>query len=97
MAGVAKVSSFVLDRFAPEVPQRFTPAAVRILRMQRRADISKARAELGYEPTSIRRAVHEAYADFARRGMVPVRPGMVDPAQRGERPKAQAEARAEPA
>jgi len=26
-----------------------------------------------------------------------VRPGMVDPAQRGERPKAQAEARAEPA
>ncbi|MFN9809744.1 MAG: hydroxymethylglutaryl-CoA reductase, degradative [Deltaproteobacteria bacterium] len=97
MAGVAKVSSFVLDRFAPEVPQRFTPAAVRILRMQRRADISKARAELGYEPTSIRRAVHEAYADFARRGMVPVRPGMVDPAQRGERPKAHAEARAEPA
>ena len=97
MAGVAKVSSFVLDRFAPEVPQRFTPAAVRILRMERRADTSKARAELGFEPTSIRRAVHEAYADFARRGMVPVRPGMVDPADRGSRQKSRPEARAESA
>ena len=96
MAGVAKVSSFVLDNFAPHVPQRFTPGAVRILRMQRHADISKARAELGYEPTSIRRAVHEAYADFARRGLVPVRAGMVDPAEpRSEsRAKTQSDARA---
>ena len=79
MAGVAKVSSFVFNNFAPHVPQRLTPSAVRILRMERHADTTKARTELGYQPTSIRRAVHEAYADFARRGMVPVRPGTVGP------------------
>jgi nucleoside-diphosphate-sugar epimerase len=71
MAGVAEVTSFVLTRFFPKVPQRFTPGAVRILRMQRHADITKAKSELGYVPTSIRAAVVEAYADFARRGLVP--------------------------
>ncbi len=75
MAGVAEVTSFFYNNFSPTTPQRFTPAAVRILKQQRHADTSKARAELGYEPTSIRKAVHEAYADFARRGLVHVRPG----------------------
>lgn len=76
MAGIAEVSSFVLTKFFPTVPQRFTPGAVRILRMQRRADITKAKTELGYAPTSIRAAIHEAYADFARRGLVPSRRGV---------------------
>jgi nucleoside-diphosphate-sugar epimerase len=71
MAGVAEVTTFVLTNFFPSVPQRFTPGAVRILRMGRHADITKARTELGYVPTSIRQAVHDAYADFARRGLVP--------------------------
>ena len=75
MAGVAEVTSFFYNNFSPETPQRFTPAAVRILRQQRHADISKARTELGFEPSSIRKALHEAYADFARRGLVPARPG----------------------
>jgi len=75
MAGVAVVSSFFYNNFSPTTPQRFTPAAVRILKQQRHADTSKARTELGFEPTSIRKAVHEAYADFARRGLVPARPG----------------------
>jgi nucleoside-diphosphate-sugar epimerase len=75
MQGIAAVSQVVLDTFAPNTPRRFTPAAVRILRMERRADTTKARVELGYEPTSIRKAIHEAYADFARRGLVPARPG----------------------
>jgi|GEM_PF-19878 len=79
MAGVAKVSSFVLNNFAPQIPQRLTPSAVRILRMERHADTTKARTELGFQPTSIRRAVHEAYADFARRGLVPVRAGTIGP------------------
>jgi degradative hydroxymethylglutaryl-CoA reductase len=79
MAPVAEVSSFVLGNFFPQVPQRLTPAAVRILRKRRRADTSKARRELGYRPTSIRAAVHEAYADFARRGLVPARPGTTEP------------------
>jgi nucleoside-diphosphate-sugar epimerase len=73
MAGIAEVSSFVLTRFFPKVPQRFTPGAVRVLRMQRHADITKAKTELGYAPTSIRAAIREAYDDFARRGLVPAR------------------------
>jgi nucleoside-diphosphate-sugar epimerase len=74
MAGLAQVSTFVLTKFFPTVPQRFTPGAVRILRMQRHADIQKAKTELGYVPTSTRAAIHEAYADFARRGLVPAGP-----------------------
>jgi nucleoside-diphosphate-sugar epimerase len=71
MAAIAEVSSFVLTKFFPKVPQRFTPGAVRILRMQRHADITRAKTELGYAPTSVRVAIEEAYADFARRGLVP--------------------------
>ena len=73
MQMLAHVSSFVLTNFFPSVPQRFTPDAVRILRMQRRADTSKAQRELGFEPGDIREAVREAYDDFARRGLVPPR------------------------
>jgi nucleoside-diphosphate-sugar epimerase len=71
MAGMAEVSSFVMTKFFPKVPQRFTPGAVRILRMQRHANLTKAKTELGYAPTSIRAAIGAAYADFARRGLVP--------------------------
>ena len=78
MAGVAEVSSRVMSTFFPDAPQRFTPAAVRILRQQRRADTTKARTELGFVPGSLRRAVHEAYADFARRGLVPARKAVTD-------------------
>jgi nucleoside-diphosphate-sugar epimerase len=66
MAFFAEASNFVLN-FFPEVPRRFTPAAVRILRMHRRADIGKARRELGYEPTPIVDAVREAYDWFVER------------------------------
>lgn len=69
MAGIARASGLVLDRL-PGVQRRFTPRAVRLLRMQRRADTSKAREELGYRPTSLRTAIHDAFTDFARRGLV---------------------------
>jgi len=94
MAGVAEVTSFFYNNFSPETPQRFTPAAVRILRQQRHADVSKARSELGYEPSSIRKALHEAYADFARRGLVPARPGTAAeaPAARKEKTAPKTEA-----
>ena len=58
----AEVASFYLSRFHPSFPQRFTPGAIRLLQKRRHADTGKARRELGFEPTSIRAAVHEAYA-----------------------------------
>ena len=58
----AEIASFYLSRFHPDFPQRFTPGAIRLLQKQRHANIDKARSELGYKPTSILAAVHEAYA-----------------------------------
>ncbi len=58
----SEAASFCLSRFHPAFPQRFTPGAIRLLRKRRHADIGKAKRELGYQPTSIRAAVHEAYA-----------------------------------
>jgi nucleoside-diphosphate-sugar epimerase len=70
MAGVAPVSSFVLTNFFPDVPQRFTPASVRLLRLERRADCTKACRELGFCPTSIEEAIREAYDWFVERGAI---------------------------
>jgi nucleoside-diphosphate-sugar epimerase len=70
MMGAAHVSTFFLDHFDPDRPRRFTPDAVRLLQMQRRADITKARTELGYAPTSIEQAIRDAYAWFVARGRV---------------------------
>lgn len=71
MAGLAEVFRYVPAALLPGMAERFTPGAVRLLRMRRKANIRKAHDELGYEPTSARAAIHEAYADFARRGLVP--------------------------
>ncbi len=91
MAGVAHVSSFVMSSLFPNKPQRFTPAAVRLLRMERKADTSKAQAELGYQPTDVRSAIHEAYAHFAERGLVPQNPtrsrGAALPAVSADQPR----------
>ena len=57
----SEVASFYLSRFHPDFPQRFTPGAIRLLKKRLHADTGKARRELGYRPTSIRAAVHEAY------------------------------------
>ena len=58
----SEAASFYLSRFHPRFPQRFTPGAIRLLKMRRRANTAKARRELGFQPTGIRAAVHEAYA-----------------------------------
>ena len=58
----SEMASFYLSRFHPTFPQRFTPGAIRLLQKCRHADTSKAQRELGYRPTSIRAAVHDAYA-----------------------------------
>jgi 3beta-hydroxysteroid-4beta-carboxylate 3-dehydrogenase (decarboxylating) len=70
MAKIAVVSSFVLDNFFPDVPQRFTPGAVRILGMGRRADTTKAQSELGYRPTSVEEAVKQAYEFLVEQGEI---------------------------
>jgi nucleoside-diphosphate-sugar epimerase len=74
MSGIAHVSTFVLTRFFPRAPLRFTPFAVRYLTMRRRADTSKAQRELGFRPTSIEDAVQDAYDDFVRRGEIHAAP-----------------------
>jgi nucleoside-diphosphate-sugar epimerase len=70
IAFCSSLSSFVLTRWFPNTPQRFTPGAIRILRLNRRADITKARQELGYQPTSVAKAVEEAYEFFLHRGLI---------------------------
>jgi nucleoside-diphosphate-sugar epimerase len=89
MGAIATVTSPILTRFFPNVRQRLTPGAVRILRMGRRADVTKAKTELGFEPTSIKAAIQEAYDDFVRRGVI-------QPRHRGAAvtPETQAERRA---
>ncbi|MYL07066.1 MAG: SDR family NAD(P)-dependent oxidoreductase [Gemmatimonadales bacterium] len=62
MLAFSEVASFYLSRFHPSFPQRFTPGAIRLLQKRRHADTGKARRELGFQPTSIRAAVREAYA-----------------------------------
>ena len=62
MLAFSEVASFYLSRFHPDFPQRFTPGAIRLLKKRRHADLGKAKRELGYRPTAIRDAVHEAYA-----------------------------------
>ena len=58
----SEVASFYLSRCHPDFPQRFTPGAIRLLRKRLHADTGKARRELGFKPTSLRAAMHEAYA-----------------------------------
>lgn len=70
MSTVARALSGAMTTFFPEVPQHLTPGAVLVLSMQRRADITKARTELGYEPGEIEPAVHAWHEFFAREGMI---------------------------
>ncbi|WP_166642524.1 NAD-dependent epimerase/dehydratase family protein [Methylocaldum gracile] len=70
MAALAEVADKTWFRIFPNSPRRFTPAAVRLLSMRRRADHEKAGQELGYRPTSLAEAIREAYEDFVRRGVI---------------------------
>ncbi len=70
MLGLSEVASYYLSRCHPSVNQRFTPGAIRLLELCRHADITKAREELGYQPTSVAGAVAEAYAFHYDRGAI---------------------------
>ena len=67
---VAKVYSGTLARFFPKASQRLTPGSIAVLKARRRVDTSKAQAELGYAPTSLREGIEEAYDFFCREGMI---------------------------
>jgi nucleoside-diphosphate-sugar epimerase len=85
VAGLAGLSDLVL-RFVPDRPRRFTPGAVRFLRMKRRVDCTKARDELGFRPTSIVQAVREAYDFFVQRGLIRVERGSAGAQERDGTP-----------
>lgn len=67
---ISELASYYLSRFHPNVSQRFTPGAIRLLKKRRHACIEKAKRELGYQPTSIRAAVQDAYAFHYARGSI---------------------------
>jgi 3beta-hydroxysteroid-4beta-carboxylate 3-dehydrogenase (decarboxylating) len=70
MMGMAEVVSFFATRFSPGTELPLTPDAVRIVRMQRKVDCSKAKNELGFQPTSMKHAIQDAYDCFVRRGVI---------------------------
>jgi nucleoside-diphosphate-sugar epimerase len=70
MSVVANIVETIMPYIRPDADQLLTPAAIRILSMNRRADITKAKTELGYKPTSIETAISEAYEWFLARGMI---------------------------
>src|SRR5262249_605313 len=70
MTAVAGMCGVFMPYLMPKAEQLLTPAAIRILQLNRRADISKAVRELGFHPTSIEAAVHEAYEWFVSRGVI---------------------------
>jgi nucleoside-diphosphate-sugar epimerase len=70
MAAFAGVASPILSRFFPAYTQRLTPGAIRLLRLRRHADTSKAQVELGYKPSNLESAVEDAYAFFCARGAI---------------------------
>lgn len=74
MAAIAPMTQLVQSTLFPSRPQRLTPGAIRILRLERRADTSKARRELGFVPTSHEDAVRAAYDFFVARGEITPEP-----------------------
>jgi nucleoside-diphosphate-sugar epimerase len=70
MKTLSRVYASTVRRVLPDAPQSLTPGAIEILAMNRHADISLAREELGYAPTSMREAVREAYEFFCEAGMI---------------------------
>lgn len=70
MLAASEIASYVLSRLYPGFRQRLTPGAIRLLRKCRHADITKARTELGFRPTSVREAVQDAYAFHYARGAI---------------------------
>ena len=70
MVVAAGIAGKLLPYVRPESEQLLTPAAIRILRLGRQADIGKAQRELGFRPTDIESAIQAAYNWFVARGVI---------------------------
>lgn len=70
MSAMAKAISGPMTKFFPDVPQHLTPGAVLVLTLRRRADITRAREELGYVPGALEPVVREWYEFFVREGKI---------------------------
>ncbi len=70
MLPFSEVASYALSRLWPSYPQRFTPGAIRLLQQCRHADTSKAKEELGFQPSTIRGAIEDAYAFHYERNAI---------------------------
>ncbi len=75
MLPLAHVTNFFLKHFAPERPPRFTPGTIKILNGGKRADFSKARRELGYDPKPVLPAFTDSVEWFRARGQLPAAGG----------------------
>jgi nucleoside-diphosphate-sugar epimerase len=70
MGTFAGAASPFLSQFFPNVRQRLTPGAIRLLQLRRHANTSKAQVELGFRPSELESAVEDAYAFFHARGAI---------------------------
>ncbi|MBH8561908.1 SDR family oxidoreductase [Nostoc sp. CENA67] len=70
MASIGKVLDMIISPIAPNAPRYITAGGLKLLATNQTADCSKAKTELGYQPTSIEQAVIEAYQDFVHRGLI---------------------------
>ena len=70
MLPLSVVTSYAVSRLFPNMTQRFTPGAIRLLQQRRRVDTTKAKEELGFRPTTVLAAVQEAYAFHHRRNAI---------------------------
>ncbi|MEY9706401.1 NAD-dependent epimerase/dehydratase family protein [Bradyrhizobium diazoefficiens] len=85
---VARIGEFAHRHLKIGGRQLLTPAAIRLLRLERRADCSKARSELGYHSGSIADAVRDAYDGFVSRGLIERRQSFAVRSLESERTKA---------
>jgi len=70
MLPLAHVSTAVMRGLFPRVPPRFTPGTIRLLNTGKRASIAKARAELGFQPTSVFAALRAQVEWFRERRII---------------------------
>jgi nucleoside-diphosphate-sugar epimerase len=70
LGSITNLYAGTLAKRFPRIPQRLTPAAIRVLQLNRHANTQKAQKQLGFQPTAVRDAIGEAYEFYCREGMI---------------------------